>query len=30
MWEGRKGWIRLLADYEVSAFVMEKRLDDDG
>ena len=28
MWEGRKGWIRLLADYEVSAWTMEKRLDD--
>ena len=30
MWEGRKGWIRLLADYDVTAWVMEKRLDDDG
>ena len=30
MWEGRKGWIRLLADYEVTAWVMEKRLEDDG
>ena len=30
MWEGRRGWTRLLADYEVSAWTMEKRLDDDG
>ena len=29
MWEGRRGWTRLLADYEVTAWVMEKRLDDD-
>lgn len=30
MWEGRDGWKRLFPDYQVTAVVMAKRLDDDG